>query len=90
MLFGIPHRDCGRFPDASILAPEGAGLLRRSVDSAWRRARHVNRIDTYALGLRLQLASSRFPAVSAIFQRKASIRKALSSYDHRKLSSYDH
>jgi hypothetical protein len=31
------------------------------------------------------LASSRFPAVSAIFQRKASIRKALSSYDHRKM-----
>jgi hypothetical protein len=62
MLFGIRHRGGGRLPDARILAPEGGSLPRRSVkcrDSAWRRARHVNRIGNYALGLRLRLASFR-------------------------------
>jgi hypothetical protein len=49
MLFGMQRRGRGRLPDACIPAPEGAGLLGRSVkcrDSAWRRARDVNRIDT--------------------------------------------
>jgi hypothetical protein len=71
MLFGMPHRDCGRSPDARILAPEDAGLLRRSVDSAWRRARHVNRIDTYAFGLRLQLSIVSIPGGISDFPTKS-------------------
>jgi hypothetical protein len=41
MLFGMHRRGCGRLPDARILAPDGAGVLRRSKrfssEKAWFR-----------------------------------------------------
>jgi hypothetical protein len=85
-LFGVHHRGCSRLPDARILAPEGAGLLRRNVkcrDIAWRRARHVNRVDTISSWPTSPACIDSNPQPHKRFSNeKAWIRKALLSYDH--------
>jgi hypothetical protein len=86
MLFGMHRRGCGRLPDARILAPDGAGVLRRSVkcrDSAWRRARHVNRIDTvWSWPTSPACIVSNPSRIKRFSSEKAWFRKALSSSDH--------
>jgi hypothetical protein len=83
MLFGAHRQGCGRLPVACIPA-QGVDVLRRSVkycDSAWSRAKHVNRIDTVWSWITSPACIVSKPH-KRFSSEKAWIWKVLSSCDH--------